>query len=133
MKKNQLFVLVGLLSLALAGCMTQNPQQINENTTSPTPSNTPSSTFTLEPDNLKPTSTPKPTSSSLRTEVSWGDYQLGLQQNIDQFAAKQDCQGLQSFFGMITATEESMKANKGHGNEALEKYLNEAVALAGCG
>jgi hypothetical protein len=65
--------------------------------------------------------------------VQWNDYDAGLQLNIDQMTTNQDCQGLQSFFGMIAATEESMKINSGHGNEALEKYLNEAIAISGCG
>jgi hypothetical protein len=77
-----------------------------------------------------PTSSPIP--SIIRTEVMWADYDPGTQAEIDQMTNAGDCVGINSYFGMATATEESVKARTGHGNEALTKYLNESLALAQC-
>ena len=88
---------------------------------------------------IKPTLIPSPTGSgvvpnpTVRTQVQWADYDSGLQDEIDNLTTSNDCQGIQSFFGMVTATEESIKAKTGHGNEALTSYLNEALILAQCG
>ena len=68
-----------------------------------------------------------------RTEVIWADYSPGLQSEIDQMTQSGDCVGIQSFYGMATATQETMKATTGHGNEAFTAYLNEALVLAKCG
>ena len=73
-----------------------------------------------------------PTPSTARTEVIWADYDPGTQGEIDRMTNAGDCVGITSFFGMATATEESVKARTGHGNEALTKYLNESLALAQC-
>ena len=73
------------------------------------------------------------TTPATRTEVIWADYSPGLQSEIDQMTQSGDCIGIQSFYGMATATEESMKATTGHGNEAFTAYLNEALVLAKCG
>ena len=80
----------------------------------------------------KPTVSSTPTPSSARTEVIWADYDPGTQGEIDRMTNAGDCLGINSYFGMATATEESVKARTGHGNEALTKYLNESLALAQC-
>ena len=82
----------------------------------------------------KPSSsgTSSPTPSTARTEVIWADYDPGTQGEIDRLTNSGDCLGINSFFGMTTATEESVKARTGHSNEALTKYLNESLALAKC-
>jgi hypothetical protein len=87
----------------------------------------------------KPTLAPSPTGTdgvsipTVRTQVPWADYDSGLQAEIDNLTTSKDCLGIQSYFGMATATEESIKAKTGHGNEALTSYLNEALILAQCG
>ncbi len=73
-----------------------------------------------------------PSPSTLRTEVPWADYDPGTQAEIDRMTNAGDCLGINSYFGMATATEESVKARTDHGNEALTKYLNESLALAQC-
>lgn len=82
----------------------------------------------------KPTNTESasPTSPAERTEVIWADYDPGTQGEIDRMTNAGDCLGINSYFGMATATEESVKARTGHGNEALTKYLNESLAIAKC-
>lgn len=82
--------------------------------------------------NEVPTASSSPTPSSARTEVIWEDYDPGTQGEIDRMTNAGDCLGINSYFGMTTATEESVKARTGHGNEAITKYLNEALALAKC-
>ena len=76
--------------------------------------------------------TASPTPSNSRTEVIWADYDPGTQGEIDRMTNAGDCVGINSYFGMATATEESVKARTGHGNEALTKYLNESLAIAKC-
>jgi hypothetical protein len=72
------------------------------------------------------------TSVGTRTEVIWADYSLGLKSDIENATVSKDCRGIQTFFGLTTATEDSMKAAKGHGNANLVSYLNESLKLAGC-
>lgn len=78
--------------------------------------------------------TPKPsvTPPAQRTTVMWADYDPGLQAQIDSYTTNQDCGGITTYFGMVTATEADVKARTGHGNEALREYLNESFAMAGC-
>ena len=93
----------------------------------------PSATSSLGPaasTGATPSSTPTPTVA--RTTVLWVDYAAGTQAEIDRMTTAKDCQGIQSFFGMATATEESVRARTGHGKEALVAYLNEALATAAC-
>lgn len=78
------------------------------------------------------TETTSPSPSTARTEVMWADYDPGTQGEIDRMTNAGDCVGINSYFGMATATEESVKARTGHGNEALTKYLNESLAIAKC-
>lgn len=78
------------------------------------------------------TESASPTSPAERTEVIWADYDPGTQGEIDRMTNAGDCLGINSFFGMATATEESVKARTGHGNEALTKYLNESLEIAKC-
>ena len=79
---------------------------------------------------LEQSSLPPPTTA--RTEVAWADYDPGTQGEIDRMTNAGDCVGINSYFGMATATEESVKARTGHGNEALTKYLNESLSIAHC-
>ena len=78
------------------------------------------------------TDTASPTPSTARTEVIWADYDPGTQGEIDRMTNAGDCVGINSYFGMATATEESVKARTGHANEALTKYLNESLSIAKC-
>ena len=78
------------------------------------------------------TETTSPSPSTARTVVMWADYDPGTQGEIDRMTNAGDCVGINSYFGMATATEESVKARTGHGNEALTKYLNESLAIAKC-
>jgi len=73
-----------------------------------------------------------PIPSTLRTDVVWADYDPGTQGEIDRMTNAGDCVGINSYFGMATATEEAVKARTGHGNEALTKYLDESLAIAQC-
>jgi hypothetical protein len=73
-----------------------------------------------------------PIPSTLRTDVVWADYDPGTQGEIDRMTNAGDCVGINSYFGMATATEEAVKARTGHGNEALTKYLNESLVIAQC-
>ena len=67
-----------------------------------------------------------------RSAVVWADYDTGLQNTIDQATGAGDCRGISTFFGMTTATEDSVLARTGHGNEAVVTYLNEALVIANC-
>lgn len=80
------------------------------------------------------TKTPSPSSTPIgaRTVVQWSDYDPGTQAQIDLFTNSKDCRGLQTYVGMATATEVSVKAKSGHGAEALMKYITESLTLAGC-
>ena len=78
------------------------------------------------------TETTSPSPSTARTEVMWADYDPGTQGEIDRMTNAGDCVGINSYFGMATATEESVEARTGHGNEKLVKYLNEALVFAKC-
>lgn len=62
----------------------------------------------------------------------WSDYDPGTQAQIDLFTNIKDCRGLQTYVGMVTATEASVKAKSGHGAEAIMKYIMESFNLSGC-
>lgn len=79
-----------------------------------------------------PSDTTSLSPSNARTEVMWAVYDPGTQGEIDRMTNAGDCVGINSYFGMATATEESVKARTGHGNEALTNYLNESLAIANC-
>ena len=79
------------------------------------------------------TETTSPSPSTARTEVMWADYDPGTQGEIDRMTNAGDCVGINSYFGMATATEESVKARTGHGNKALNDYLKQALQIAKCG
>ena len=64
--------------------------------------------------------------------MQWSDYDPGTQAEIDLLTKSKDCRGLQTYVGMATATEASVKAKSGHGAEALLKYIAESLSLAGC-
>ena len=76
--------------------------------------------------------TNSPSPSTVRTQVIWADYDPGTQGEIDRMTNAGDCVGINSYFGMATATEESIKARTGHGNEALVEYISQAFKIAGC-
>ena len=75
------------------------------------------------------TSTVLPTS---RTSVFWEDYAPGTQQEIDIMTAGLDCGGIRTFFGMVTATKDSILQQTGHDSNAITAYLNEALIIARC-
>lgn len=130
--RKTVFVAVAIFGLVLSGCAVE--ESIPETTTSvPATSTTDESISDAKKEiEAQSSQSPQPTSVSSRTEVIWADYDPGLQNVIDQQTAAKDCVGIESFFGMTTATEESVKVRTGHGNEALEAYLNESLAIAGC-
>lgn len=67
-----------------------------------------------------------------RTSVIWANYDPGTQAEVDLFTKNKDCRGLQSYVGMATATEASVKAKTGHGNDALLRYIGESMIIASC-
>ena len=133
MKK--VFVSTGILALAigLSGCGIFPGTQNSDN---PNPAETISeakaSIAAESSASPSAANTSSPSPSTARTEVIWADYEPGTQGEIDRMTNAGDCVGINSYFGMATATEESVKARTGHGNEALTKYLNESLALAQC-
>jgi hypothetical protein len=125
-------IAVGICALVLSGCAAEESLPDVTPTVIATP--TPEETISDAKKEIEAQSSqsPKPTPVASRSEVIWADYDTGLQVEIDQLTAAKDCVGIESFFGMTTATEESVRARTGHGNEALEAYLNESLAIAGC-
>lgn len=125
----------GVISLAigLSGCGVFPGTQQSE-TASPVETISEAKASIAAESSAKPTSaqTSSPTPTTARTEVIWADYDPGTQGEIDRMTNAGDCGGINSYFGMATATEESVKARTGHGNEALTKYLNESLAIAKC-
>lgn len=132
MKKIFLFIACSGLAIGLSSCAASVSELSATSEPEETISEAKNSIATENADTPVPIDTASPTPSAKRTEVNWGDYTPGTQGEIDQMAAAGDCLGLQSMFGMATATEESVKARTGHGNEALTKYLNESLVIAGC-
>ena len=64
--------------------------------------------------------------------VQWQDYTSDLQSSIDQQADDKDCAGL---LAQIDAAENSNDATidrTGHDNAQLIRYVNAAIATAGC-
>ena len=133
MKK--VFVSTGILALAigLSGCG-MFPGTQNSDNTNPAETISEAKASIAAENSATPSSanTSSPSPSSARTEVIWADYDPGTQGEIDRMTNAGDCVGINSYFGMATATEESVKARTGHGNEALTKYLNESLAIAQC-
>ena len=130
--RKTVLVAASICALVLSGCAAEESIPDVTPTASATP--TPEETISDAKKEIEGQSSqsPKPTPVTSRTEVIWADYDPGLQATIDQLTTAKDCVGIESFFGMTTATEESVKARTGHGNEALEAYLNESLSLAGC-
>lgn len=133
MKK--VFVSAGILALAigLSGCG-MFPGTQNSDIPNPAETISEAKASIAAESSATPSSanTSSPSPSTARTEVIWADYDPGTQGEIDRMTNAGDCVGINSYFGMATATEESVKARTGHGNEALTKYLNESLALAQC-
>jgi hypothetical protein len=130
--RKTVFVAVGICALVLSGCAAE--ESVSGMTPSVSATQVPQETISDAKKEIEGQSSQslKPTPVTTRTEVIWADYDPGLQSEIDQLITSKDCVGIESFFGMTTATEESVKARTGHGNEALEAYLNESLSLAGC-
>ena len=130
--RKTVLIAVGICALVLSGCAAEESLSDVTPTVLATP--TPEETISDAKKEIEGQSsqTPKPIPVASRTEVIWADYDPGLQIEIDQLTAAKDCVGIESFFGMTTATEESVRARTGHGNEAVEAYLNESLAIAGC-
>lgn len=129
--KFQIVVLTIAVSIGLAGCGSYPGPEIE---TTPTETISEAKASIAAESSATPSSanTSSPSPSTARTEVIWADYDPGTQGEIDRMTNAGDCVGINSYFGMATATEESVKARTGHGNEALTKYLNESLALAQC-
>jgi D-serine deaminase-like pyridoxal phosphate-dependent protein len=132
---NKVIISAGVLVLALvlSGCgFFPGPQQSEATNPSETISEAKASIKAESSSKPSVSETSSPTPSGARTEVVWTDYEPGTQIEIDRMTNAKDCLGINSFFGMATATEDSVKARTGHGNEALTRYLNESLALAQC-
>ena len=121
------------LAIGLSGCGVFPSTQQSESS-SPVETISEAKASIAAESSVKPTSaqTSSPTPTAARTEVIWADYDPGTQGEIDRMTNAGDCVGINSYFGMATATEESVKTRTGHGNEALTKYLNESLAIAKC-
>lgn len=130
--RKTVLISVGICALVLSGCAAE--ESIPDVTPTASANPTPEETISDAKKEIEgqTSQSHKPTPVTSRTEVIWADYDPGLQAEIDQLTTAKDCVGIESFFGMTTATEESVKARTGHGNEALEAYLNESLSLAGC-
>lgn len=129
--KLQIILITASISIGLAGCGSFPGPDIEQN---PIETISEAKASIAAESSAKPSQsqTSSPTPSTIRTEVIWADYDPGTQGEIDRMTNAGDCLGINSYFGMATATEESVKARTGHGNEALTKYLNESLALAQC-
>ena len=129
--KFPVIILVACISIGLAGCGSFPGHKIEQ---APTETISEAKASIAAESSVKPSEakTSSPTPPAARTEVIWADYDPGTQGEIDRMTNAGDCVGINSYFGMATATEESVKARTGHGNEALTKYLNESLAIAKC-
>lgn len=132
---------VAILGLSLAiGFSTTSCSNVNTQTVS-SPKATESSSLEKAEDvseaksGLKTTS-PAPTSVSTplakRAQVQWMLYPSGSQSEIDRMTEVKDCLGIESFFGMVAATQEKIKSDSGVGSETIIQYLEESLSLAGC-
>jgi hypothetical protein len=128
MRRLFVVVLIGISSFVLAACA---PETTGKSSSSTSSTSEPLSPAKASIGATASPSTPLPTPTS-RTLVAWTDYSPSLQSEIDAATLAKDCRGIQTFFGMTTATEESMKSTKGHGNSAITAYLDEAMAIANC-
>lgn len=131
MKKAIISLGVLALSLSLTGCGVF-PGSMGTESPDPVEKVSEAKASIAAESSTDPLASQLPSESTLRTEVIWADYDPGTQGEIDRMTNAGDCLGINSYFGMATATEESVKARTGHGNEALTKYLNESLALAQC-
>lgn len=66
------------------------------------------------------------------TTVPWRDYEPGLQSQIDAMSAAKDCDGMQSVFNKIGATNLAVRNAHGHGNEEVLGYIDAKERAAGC-
>ncbi|MDH6410547.1 hypothetical protein M2113_001537 [Aurantimicrobium minutum] len=137
MKKPILSLGLLALLLAISGCGMFPSSKTSESPTPSAPETISEAKASIEADSSSTTpsavnATPSQAPTSSRTKVIWEDYDSGLRIEIDRMTSASDCLGINSYFGMATATEESVKARTGHGNDALTSYLNESLALANC-
>ena len=119
------------VTLALAGCGVF-PSQKQAADPNPVETISEAKASIAAESSAQPTPSQTASPSTARAEVIWADYDPGTQGEIDRMTNAGDCLGINSYFGMTTATEESVKARTGHGNEALIKYLTQALQIAGC-
>ena len=129
--KFPVIILVTCISIGLAGCGSFPGHTVEQ---APTETISEAKASIAAESSAKPSEakTSSPAPPTARTEVIWADYDPGTQGEIVRMTNAGDCVGINSYFGMATATEESVKARTGHGNEALTKYLNESLAIAKC-
>ena len=66
------------------------------------------------------------------TVLVWADYEPGLQAKIDAMAVSKDCDGMQSDFNQIGATNLAVRQKFGHGNEAVLTYIDAKEREANC-
>jgi hypothetical protein len=64
--------------------------------------------------------------------VQWGDYTPGLQAKIDAMSTAKDCNGMQSEFNQIGATNLAVRNKFGHGNEDVLHYIDDKEREASC-
>ncbi len=66
------------------------------------------------------------------TVIAWKDYEPGLQAKIDAMAAAQDCDGMQTEFNQIGATNLAVRNKFGHGNLPVLAYIDAKERQANC-
>jgi hypothetical protein len=65
-------------------------------------------------------------------QVPWATYDTQLQQQIDDAAATHNCAALQALLQAARATSSAHEKASGIPNNALEAYIQNAQASAGC-
>lgn len=132
MKKVIISAVTLFLSLVLSGCGTF-PGSKEAETSNPVETISEAKASIGAESSAEPRlSESSPSPSTARTEVLWADYDAGTQAEIDRMTNAGDCLGIKSYFGMAAATEESVKARTGHGNQRLVNYLLESLDVAKC-
>jgi hypothetical protein len=64
--------------------------------------------------------------------VRWADYTPGLQAKIDAMSIAKDCDGMQSEFNQIGATNLAVRNRFGHGNVEVLSYIDGKEREASC-
>lgn len=64
--------------------------------------------------------------------VPWGDYPVGLENDINMLAARADCDGLTDQRRHAEDTSASVHQRTGHTNSELLAYINDVMHDIGC-